>query len=1118
MSRQILSVAAAAVLVAAAAVPLCAQDPATVTGTVTNEAGAPIPAVQVYIQPLNIGAVTRDDGRYTLVVPGARATGQTVPLTARQVGFRAATAQVTLTAGQTITQDFRLAAAPVTLSAVVVTGAGTTSTRERLGSTINSVDSTLLQRAVEPQNVVSALAGKAPNVEVRTQSGEPGASSSIKIRGATSVVGTNQPLFVVDGQPIDNTTVSSQQGPTDFPGSGGTVQQNRAADINPNDIESIEILKGSAASAIYGARASNGVILITTKRGRAGQTRASLTSTWTVDNVDPNVPLQRKYGLGSSGSIFGADNTNDVGYAASCDASDCRPFNTFLFGGEAADVAATTSWGPALAAGTPTYDHLDEIYDNGFTADNTLQVSGGTERTTFFLSGGLTNQDGTIEGPNNSYNRTTVRLKATHQLLSRLNLGGNFSYMDARGRYVQKGSNVSGLLLGALRTPPEFNNRQYLNEQSGFHQSYRFRNPTSASLTTGRGYDNPFFTLNNPGNRSELGRFIGNVNLEYTPLSWLRLNYTLGGDYYNDDRVEALPFTASTNPIGEVIRFNNNNLEIDHNLIAVGSYEYSPNISGRLTLGQNLNSRRYRSTFTRGQGLIAPEPLALQNTLSVPPPTEFRSLRHVEGYFGQLDLDLYNQLYLSLGLRNDGFSTFGESDRRANYPKASLAWTFTNALGNVDQQGAFSYGKLRAAYGETGREPPVYGTITAYSLLSSFGSGFGDLIQTTQGGQGGVAFGLQLGNPDLRPERNKEFEWGFDLGFLDQRVDMGFTAYNRRSTDVILPVPIHQAQYGALRRLENAGQVTNRGVELTLNARPVTTERFAWDVGVNFGRNRGNVDRLAGGAEFIPYNTEGFTGSSGSSTVGFAPGVIRGFDFARCGVTQDDFEVETGTLAEACAGAARGALYIGSDGQPVLDPTERVIADPNPDWTAGLNTSVTLFKRWRVSGLLDIREGGQVWNGTRAALYNFGTHQDTERLRERTGTFGRDFLTDVYPTVTGPGAGQVAFQTAADWEAWFRGPGGSFGDNQAQFVEDGSFVKLREVAVSYTADQGWVQNRIGMSSVVFRLAGRNLATWTDYTGLDPEANLGGAEYLTQGIDFFNSPLTRSYVFQVTLNR
>jgi TonB-linked SusC/RagA family outer membrane protein len=1117
MSRQTLSAAVAAALVAAGAASLSAQEPTTVTGTVSNESGAPIPAVQVYIQPLNIGAVTRDDGRYTLVVPGARATGQTVPLTARQVGFRAATAQVTLTPGQTVTQDFRLAAAPVTLSAVVVTGAGTTSTRERLGSTINSVDSTLLQRAVEPQNVVSGLAGKAPNVEVRTQSGEPGASSSIKIRGATSVVGTNQPLFVVDGQPIDNTTVSSQQGPTDFPGSGGTVTQNRAADINPNDIESVEILKGSAAAAIYGARASNGVVLITTKRGRAGQTHVSLTSTWTVDNVDPSIELQRKYGLGSSGSLFGADNTNDVGYAASCDTPDCRPFNTFLFGGEGADVAATTSWGPALAAGTPTYNHIDEIYDDGLTADNTLQVSGGNERTTFFLSGGLTNQNGTMVGPNNAYNRTTVRLKGTHRLLSPLNVGGNFSYVDARGRYVQKGSNVSGLLLGALRTPPEFNNREYLNPESGFHQSYRFRNPTSASLTSGRGYDNPFFTLNNPGNKSELGRFIGNVNLEYTPLSWLRVNYTLGGDYYNDDRVEALPFTASTNPIGEVIRFNNNNLELDHNLVAIASYDYSTNVSGRLTLGQNLNSRRYRSQFTRGQGLIAPEPLALQNTLSVPPPTEFRSLRHVEGYFGQLDLDLYNQLFLSVGLRNDGFSTFGESDRRANYPKASLAWTFTNALGNTDQTGLFSYGKLRAAYGETGREPPVYGTITAYSLLSSFGSGFGDLIQTTQGGQGGVAFGLQLGNQNLLPERNKETEFGFDLGFFDQRVDLGFTAYNRVSTDVILPVPIHQAQYGALRRLENAGQVTNKGVELTLNARPVTSENFAWDVGVVFGRNKGNVDNLAG-AEFIPYNLEGFTGSSGSSTVGYAPGVIRGFDFARCGVTQDDFEVEDGTLAQACAGAARGALYIGSDGQPVVDPTERVIADPNPDWTGGLNSSVTLFKRWRLSGLLDIREGGQVWNGTRAALYNFGTHKDTEAIRERTGTFGRDFLTDVYPTVTGPGAGQVAFATPGDWEAWFRGAGGSFGDNQAQFVEDGSFVKLRELAVSYTADQPWVRNSLGMSSMVLRLAGRNLVTWTDYTGLDPESNLGGAEYLTQGIDFFNNPQTRSYVFQVTLNR
>ncbi|HEX3159261.1 MAG TPA: TonB-dependent receptor, partial [Gemmatimonadaceae bacterium] len=679
-------------------------------------------------------------------------------------------------------------------------------------------------------------------------------------------------------------------------------------------------------------------------------------------------------------------------------------------------------------------------------------------------------------------------------------------------------SNTSGLLLGALRSPPEFNNPQYLDTLSGLHQSYRFRNPTAGSLQTGRGYDNPYFTLNNPGNTSELGRFIGNANIEWGALDWLRLSYTLGADYYSDDRVEALPFTSSSQPEGNVTRFSNNNLEIDHNLLAIMTHDFSPNVSARLTLGQNLSSRRYRNLFSRGTGLIAPEPLALQNTISVPPPTEFKSLRHVEAYFGQAEITLWDQVFINIGLRNDGFSTFGESDRRANYPKAAVAWTFTDLLGDNENTGWLSFGKLRAAYGETGREPPVYGTITALSSTSVFGSGFGDVITSSQSGSGGLVTGLQLGNSDLKPERNKEWEIGTDLGLVDQRIDLGFTYYDRTSTDIILPVPVNQSQFGATRRLTNGGEITNKGVEVTLNARVLTMPNFGWDVGLNFGRNRGKVNSLAGGIEFIPYNNEGFTGSIGSSTVGFAPGVIRGNDFVRCGVTDASFAVEGGTLGDACAGAPSGALYLGSDGLPVVDPNERVIADPNPDWIGGINMAFTLFRNWRVTGLLDIREGGQVWNGTRAALYNFGTHKDTEIFRERTGQFGRDFLTDVYPNVAGPGAGVQAFNNAADWEAWFRGAGGSFGDVQAQFIEDGSFVKLREIGVNYTADQPWVRERLGLTSVDIRVAGRNLGTWTDYTGLDPEASLGGAEYLTQGLDFFNNPQTRSWVIGITLNR
>jgi TonB-linked SusC/RagA family outer membrane protein len=1079
-------VAAALALASPAASPLAAQQAATITGRVLAEGDRPVAAASVFIPTMNLGTTTSANGTYTFTVPASRVTGQTVALTARLVGYRAQTVQVTLRPG-TITQDFTLVSAPATLSAVVVTGAGTVSTRERLGNVINSVDSSVLQRATQPQNVVSALSGTAPNVVVRTSSGEPGASASIQIRGATSVTGTNQPLFVVDGQPIDNTTISTAQGPSDFAGTGSTVSQNRAADINPNDIESVEILKGAAASAIYGARAANGVVLITTKRGRPGQTRYTLQSTNTFDRVSQTIPLQRRFGLGSGGTPGG------------CSDPDCS--------------AGILSWGPALT-GTPTFDHADEIFKTGRTLDNNLSISGGSERTTFFLSGGLTAQDGVIIGPNNRYNRTSVRLKATHALSSRVNVGGNLSYIDTRGRFVQKGSNTSGLLLGALRTPPDFNNQPYLDPVSGMHRSYRFPNPSTVSATESRGYDNPIFAAYNPGNQSELGRFLGNVSLEWTPLPWLRIQEQLGSDYYADQRLEALPLTSSANPVGQVTRLDLNSLMIDNNLLITANREFSPNFTGRLSLGQNLNSRRYRQIWAQGQNLIAAQPFVMQNTVNPAVPQEYRTLVHIEGYFGQAEVDLWNQLFLTAGLRNDGFSTFGSGERRANYPKASLAWTFTNALGNTEQRGLLSLGKLRAAYGETGREPPVYGTITAYSTTSVFGSGFGDYLSSIQGGQGGVVTSLRGGNPDLKPERNREVELGADFGFFDQRADLGITYFDKRSTDVILFVPVNASQTGFLQRLANGASIRNRGVEVTFNARPYTTARTSWEFGANFGRLRGRVNSLLG-AEFVSYTNEGFNGSIGTSSVGFAPGVIRGADFARCGrgLVIDGVDIDA-----ACGpNAKKDALFIAENGQPIYDPTDRVIADPNPRWNMGINSSLRVLGGLRFSGLLDVRRGGQVWNGTRGALYRFGTHRDTE-IREGTAVFGQNFYTKEYPDVAGPGVGKPVASTPAEWQTWFTTKGGNASLAQAQFVEDGSFVKLREVSVAYTLGQQWLRSRLGFSTIDLRLAGRNLVTWTDYRGLDPESNLGGAEYLTQGVDYFNNPQTRSFVLSATFNR
>jgi len=1068
-----------AIALIAAALPVVASaQEARITGRVSNESAVPIVGANVRIASMGLGSITGNDGRYSFLVPAARISGQSVVITARLLGYREQTATITLRAG-TITQDFTLVTAPTMLSQLVVTGEGTSTTREHLTTTVNTVDTTLIRRAAEPQNVVSALAGKAPNVVVRTQSGEPGSSASVKIRGDASLTGTNQPLFVVDGQPVDNTTISTNGG------NQSTVTQNRVADINPNDIESVDILKGAAASAIYGARAANGVVLITTKRGHAGQTKFTFLTTETFDHASPEDILQHTYGQGLNG------------LDGSCSTPDC--------------VAQRWSWGPVIGSSGASYNHLDEIFKTGLTADNNLTVSGGNERTTFYVAGGLTAQDGMIQGPNNKYNRASARLKASHELSSRVTVNGNFNYIDTRGNYVQKGSNVSGLLLGALRTPPSYNNEDYLTS-IGLQRPYRFPNPTSTTAFTEVGYyDNPFFVLNNPGNRSELGRSIANVNLDWQATDWLRVQYTLGGDYYSDSRLEALPLTSAGDPFGNVTRFDLNNLEIDGNLIASAKKAYrNDNILTTLTLGQNLNSRRYRQLYTYGEQLIAPTPLTLNNTTSYDD-NEFKSLRHIEGYFAQLEANLYNQVDVNIGVREDGFSTFGSAKQYHTFPKASIGWIFTNTFGDSGQTGWLSFGKLRIAYGETGKEPPVYGAITALSSQSLAGNyGYGDAINT-RFGPGGLVTGATLGNSNLKPERSRETEYGLDFGFFDQRADASFTYYDKKTSDVILAVlPVNASQTGAFQTVQNGARITNEGIEISLNARPYTTDKYAWDFGIQYGRNRGNVTDLLG-AEFIPYNTEGFTGAIGSSTLGYAPGVIRGKDFARCGITDNIAAVTAG-----CAGAPTGALYLAANGQPILDPVDRVIGDPNPKYTMSFSTGFHIGQHITLSGLLDVRKGGDVWNGTRGILDYFGTASETLD-RTTQGQFGVNVLTDKYPVVAGPGVGVVAFKTPGDWQNWYLGNGGGFGPVGAQFIEDGSYTKLRELSLTYN-HTGRIPAEAGFSSIDIRIGGRNLHTWSNYRGLDPEANLGGAEFLTQGLDYFNNPQVRSFVISLGFNR
>jgi TonB-linked SusC/RagA family outer membrane protein len=1116
--RDLFTTVALAVLVTAGA---RAQEPLTISGSVTSDAGLTLGQVEVAIPTMGLGALSRDDGRYVIVVPGARVSGQAVTLVARRLGYKAQSAQITLAPGA-VTHDFSLAANPLQLGEVVVTGAGTSMPAEQLGNVRNAVSADLIQRANE-WNTVEALAGKAPNVIVSSSSGEPGSGSYITIRGQRTVglpnSGSAQPLFVVDGVPIDNTSFSTTDfNPVDGLTAGsveGTTQTNRAADINPSDIESIEILKGAAAAAIYGSRAGQGVVMITTKHGAPGPTHYSLRTSMAVDDINHTYPLQESWGQGSLGFAPSDPALGAVG----CDRST-----------GVGNFFCRTSWGPSLA-GKTTYDHANEAYVTGYTSDNTLTVSGGNDRTTFYLSGSYLRDRGVFVGPNNLNQRSTVRFNGSHRLTETFKLGANFAYVDTRGRYIERGNNTNGIQLGLLRSPPDWNNLPYL-AADGQHQTFRFQNPLPQDQNANRGWDNPFFTLFVPENTAQVGRVFGNVTAEFLPVPWVKVNYTLGADYSNDERLEGAPQSSTPPQVGgRVTEGKLINYQIDHNLTATASRAFSADFSGTLTLGQNLNSRNVRQLANVGRTLIAPLPYKLSNTVTRDVPIDAETVIHDASYFGQATLNAYSQLYLTAALRNDGSSTFDQNHLRSWFPKGSVAWELTKLIG---ERPVLSYAKVRASYGEAGQEPDPYLTSTIFSgsvPIGGYTQGMG--ANPTQSGFGGLASSIVKGASSLRPERTKEFETGFDVGLFHDKSDLSFTFYNAKTSDVILLTPLAPSS-GYEREAKNSATFRNRGYEVSLNVRPVQTSDMAWEVGFQWASNRSLVMDL-GGPTFIKLDPNGLTPFAVVKQ-GEEVGVFYDVGLARCGlspagmnavVTGYDLNINAAKDAtHPCGGAPSGAYFIAASGEPVTDNTNRVIGNPNPRWTGSVRSSFR-YGRIQVSGLLDVKHGGQIYNGTRAALYSYGTHQDTQVRADCssgvTCTGNMHVIGDPGSPIVGPVVGPGAGTPIPIGQNWYEGAaigtgiGGLFGGTKEQFIEDGGYVKLREITVGYTFDQPWVQRALGFSSVEVRVAGRNLRTWTNYTGYDPETNLGGSVQATRGIDYFNMPQTRSFVFSVTLN-
>lgn len=1015
----------------------------------------PLIGANVMIIGTNLGAATDRNGHFEIVgVP----PGNYV-LKARFMGYKEMTKKVRLLANKTAKVNFNLSVDVLGLHEVVVTGMGGSQIKEKLGVTVAKVPGGQIIGSDEV-NVVDALAAKAPNVDVNTFSGEPGATAFIEIRGRNSISRTS-PLFVVDGVPIDNSTRGVGTGGT---GSGGTVQANRASDLNPDDIASVEILKGAAASAIYGSRAANGVVLITTKSGMPGKTQIHYKTSYSWDRVNRSVPLQRKYGQGDKG-VFKKDYLR--------------------------------SWGPKLDPSTPTYDHSMEMFnETGHIEENNLSISGGNNLTTFFVSFGAINQNGPFVGNSDFYKKYSFRVKASQVITEKLKITGNLYYANVKAKYLNSRSNTGGITLGAWRTPPEFNNWPYWDPVTGLHRSYRYSTPTV--LRKSRKYDNPYFSAFEKINNSAVGRTIGNLTLDYDPLDWINVTYTLGSDYSEDNRIRVNPVSSTANSgDGSMLRRNYIFHEVDNNLVATLNLQkylkrISNSLSGTFMTGYNFNRREYHHLDATGDIFITPKYYQLENTVTRNS-YEYEYLIQTESFFGQGTFDLFKQLYLTAALRNDGSSTFGANQRRHWFPKYSAAWEFTK-FSLLPRIPYFNFGKLRMAYGEAGIQPAVYSTTTGF--ISGMRSGYwtGTLNAGMYDNVGGFYSSSIAPAEDLRPERTKEFEVGTNLGFLNSRLGLDLTYYKSRSEDVIFRVPLPPST-GYSTKTANGAVIENKGWEVDLNMSPVKRKLFSWDMGILWATNKNQCVSLKG-SNMISYMS--WSNIASVAAEGYAIGEFYGTDFIRFG-RGINYTLKDGTtinIDKAYPNAPAGSLFLDEDGYPVGDTQFRFLGDPNPKWTSGIRNEFTFLGKIKLSAFLDIRHGGRVWNGTKGKLIGFGTHAETEK-RGTTKKF------DGY----GPGAGKSVVLD----QNWYKGNGSRV---SSQFIEDASLVRLREVAIAYTLRHRFIK-QMGLSDIDIRLSGRNLKLWTKYTGIDPETNLNmtGAK----GMDYFNMPNTRSYVLTLRFN-
>ncbi|MCF4102260.1 SusC/RagA family TonB-linked outer membrane protein [Gillisia sp. M10.2A] len=1045
-----------------------------VTGTVTDEDGLPLPGVNILVKGTSTGVQSDFDGNYSIQA------SQGDVLVFSFIGLQKAEYPV----GASKTLNVTLKADAAQLDEVVVTALGIKREKKSLGYATQEVDGSEVSD-VPTSNFMNSLSGKVAGLNIKS-SGTIGGSSNVVIRGNASITGNNQALFVVDGTPISNanTNGSNQQA-----GRGGYDYGNAAADINPNNIASINVLKGAAATALYGARAANGVVIIETKKGNKGKgIGVSVNSSIMISNVDKEtLPVyQNEYGAG-----YGAYYESEDGYFNLYDVDgdgtldETTPFTEDAsFGGKFDPNRLIYQWNSIYPQLTDTYqvatpwvaaEHTpNDIWETGYTAINSVALDGGSDTGSFRLSANNMLQEGNL--PNSEIKRNTITFSATQDLTDKFGASANITYTktDGKGRYGTGYS--SGNPMQQFRQWFQTNVDLYEQRDAYFATGENITwNPNSPSDLSPIYSDNPYWTRYENYETDTRNRYFGNLNLNYEINDIFSVVGRFSFDTYDELQEERI--NVGSADVASYSRFNNRVAEYNYDLILNFNKDLTEDLNLDGNIGGNLrrNQRNYIQAATNG-GLNKPGFYALSNSAGpLLAPTEVEYTSMVDGVYARAGLGFKNTYFVEGTIRRDRSSTLPMDNNTFYYPSVSTSIL----LSNVFEADWLNFAKLRANYAEVGNDTNPYNVFNTYVVNPGFA------------GSGSASNGSSLKNLNLTAETSKSYEVGLEANFFDKRFGFDVSYYRTRTYDQITPVPVSNAT-GFDTKLLNAGTVQNKGLEVLLNINPIRTEDFNWNMTINWSKNENEVIELTDGID----NLE-LASLQGGISINAAPGqpygAIRGTDYI-----YDD----------------NGNKIVGSNGYYLKSSTSNeIIGNIQPDWTGGISNNFQ-YKNVSLNFLIDVQQGGDIfsldtWYGFATGMYDrsVGTNELGNPIRNSIANGGGVIL----PGVTADGQPNTV-RARTDYYA---NPYGYARDANKGHVYDASFVKLREAGLTYNFGDN-VLDALPFTNASISLIGRNL--WIIHKNIpysDPEAGLSSGN--VQGYQSGAYPTAREIGASVKFN-